>query len=554
MKKTTKALRKPVAILILMMSFVACDKDFYEIDSAVLGKDNANFVIDSLFPKIVSYNKKLDAVQINNLPANLLGYFNDPEFGATSASIVAQVSPTSFPTSTRPNVFGDNPVLDSVVLSIPYFSRIANQGSVGFAEYELDSIYGDQEAPIKLSVYQNNYFLRNINPDNLNASQSYFSNANTASTDNLALTNSSQINFDDFRGDLLSETTFKPDSTAVITVVAADTTRSVPAIRIKLDSTFWQNTLISKNGQPELSNANNFNNFFRGLYMKAEAVNANGSLMMLNLASADAKVTLHYTRDIIGGNTGRVQDTYTLNFSGNRLNAFINDFSRTLNNGNQSEGDDKLFLKGMEGSMAVVDLFPTPEDLDNFIDDFRIPNGNNTFLQEETTGDFILNKLINEAYLLVYEDETSTITPVDTTYHRFDRIYAYDIKNNIPTIDYLIDPSENSGQPFFSKVLHLGQRLKDNNGSYKYKIRLTEHLNNILQKDSTNTKIGLVLSSNVNIVRNSEILNSTDDITQVPSVSVITPRGTILHGSNSSATEKRMVLKLFTTEPEQVNP
>ena len=92
---------------------------------------------------------------------------------------------------------------------------------------------------------------------------------------------------------------------------------------------------------------------------------------------------------------------------------------------------------------------------------------------------------------------------------------------------------------------------KFNNNVSKYKIHLTEHLNNILLRDSTNTKIGLVLSSNVNQVNSSKILNSTDEVTTVPSVSILTPRGTILYGTNPSVpANRKMKLKVFFTEPK----
>src|SRR5690606_9071449 len=101
-----------------------------------------------------------------------------------------------------------------------------------------------------------------------------------------------------------------------------------------------------------LSNLSNFKNYFRGLYLKAEAVDNDGQMVLLNLANAN--ITIHYT---YGAEDSRLQSTYTLNFSGNILNTFINNFNEPLENGNATEGDATLYLKGTEGSMAVVDLF-----------------------------------------------------------------------------------------------------------------------------------------------------------------------------------------------------
>ena len=58
--------------------------------------------------------------------------------------------------------FGENAVLDSVILTIPYFSRGVETSDDDDITYELDSIYGD--SPIKISIYRNNFFLRSFDP------------------------------------------------------------------------------------------------------------------------------------------------------------------------------------------------------------------------------------------------------------------------------------------------------------------------------------------------------------------------------------------------------
>lgn len=547
MKKIIKALKTPTIAILLVTSFIACDKEFYVLESDVLGKDNANFNTKFDVLPIVSYNKKLDSIQINNLPSNLLGYFDDPEYGPTTASVITQIVPTSF----NPD-FGKNPVIDSVVLNIPYYSKaVSIDETTGNTQYSIsDSLYGNKDANIRLSVYENGYFLRDINPDNLGEPQNYFSHASHGTSDNFARTDNSLINFDDFAGNQIKDTVFSPSSNAIETWVISETdttkTLSVPAFRAKLDKPFWKTTILDKEGGAELSNSNNFKNYFRGLYFKAEAINNDGNMVLLNFGSADAKITIHYTKEDEDDATIKTQATYTFNFLGNRLNTFINNYNIALTNGNKTDGDDKLYLKGGEGSMAVVDLFPTPEALNDFIDDFRISIGDNEYLKEETTGDFILSRLINEAHLVIYEDEGINAGG-DSDFHKYDRIYAYDVKNNTPTIDYIIDPTDNAANPLNSKVLHLTQR---DTIEKSYKVRLTGLLNNILQRDSTNTKIGLVLSTNVNAITNVEILNSEDYVTGVPAATVISPRGTVLHGTNSSNSDKRMKLKLFFTEPK----
>ncbi len=543
MKKTLKALKFPSVFLLMLSTFIACDKDFSVIESDVLGIDNANFYIDSLVLPINAYNKKLDTVQINNLPSNLLGVFNDLEFGKTNASIITQITPASYSED-----FDINPIIDSVVINMPYFSTVTgtNAENTDAADYKIDSLYGNIDATFKLKIYQNNYYLRDYDPSDVDfGTQKYYSRTENLAdpTHNYTSNGNQEIDFDNHLGELLYENDEFKHSAGYIelwNVTETDTTitYNAPALRILFDSNntndadaiaFWQQTIVDKHDDAVLSNANNFKNYFRGLYFKTEAIGDDGSMALMNLFASDANITIYYTK---GEETDRTQDEYVLNFSGNVLNTYVNAFNVTLEDGDKDNGDETLYLKGLEGSMAVVDLFPTDEDLQDFKDQFRDSEGNQT-------------KFINEAHLVIYEDETKVINTEDAygdVYHKFDRIYAYDIKNNTTTLDYQIDPFEDN-DPIVSKIFSLSQRSTEG----KYKIRITEHLNNIIQNDSTNYKLGLVLSNNVNVTATSEVLNSTDDVTAIPSMSTITPRGTILHGSNAIDVDKRLELKVFFT-------
>ena len=112
----------------------------------------------------------VNPVQTNNLPSFLLGSYNHPQYGRSNSSFVGQMVPSEYN-----HDFGDNVVLDSVVLIIPYFSRGIDTSEEGDISYEIDSVYG--EDPIKISVYRNNFFFRTFDPfSNFDTSQSYYSN------------------------------------------------------------------------------------------------------------------------------------------------------------------------------------------------------------------------------------------------------------------------------------------------------------------------------------------------------------------------------------------
>ena len=537
--KKIKALKCSILFLLMVISFIACDKDFNVVESDVLGEENANFETDNVIIPIVAYNKKISSLQINNLASNFLGVFDDPAYGQTTSSIVTQVTPSSY----NPN-FGDNTVIDSIVVTIPYYSTITGTDDEGEQIYALDSLYGKPSNPIKLSIHQSNYFLRDFDPNtSVNDSQNYYSNESSAS--NSIFAGNTQVDLDNsIEATIYSDDNFVPSSDAIELWTQNEgddevtKTKSEPALRVVLQSpediAYWENTIINKEGTSVLSNTNNFHNYFRGLYIKAEPVNNTGSMILLNTGSTKSNVVIYYTKDSSIENE-RVQGSYVLNLTGNKLNPFINNYNLVTFpiNPNEVLGDEKLYLKGASGSMAVVDLFPN--GLEDFKNEFLDADGNPT-------------RLINEAHLVVYEDETVETGGVKN-YHRYDRVYAYDIKNNISTIDYLIDATENSQSPVSSKVISLSQR---DTITGQFKIRLTEHLNNILLRDSTNTKIGLVLSTNVNYTASSKLLDSSDDVTAVPAAALLTPRGTILYGSNENVAEnKRLALKIFYTEPNQ---
>ncbi|HMC00329.1 MAG TPA: DUF4270 domain-containing protein, partial [Flavobacteriaceae bacterium] len=491
-----------------------------------------NFVTSSAIFSATSYNKKLGPVQTNNLPSNLLGFHNDPVYGSTTANIVTQILPQSYSVD-----FGENALVDSVVLSIPYYSKVSadSPDDDGNTLYSInDSLYGD--SPIKLSVYRTDYFLRNYDPESeFDDPQYYYSDAN------------STIDFNSHVIDTLYENpSFTPSSDAIPQYVYNETTeeyeedeRLAPALRVKLDTIYWKEAIIDKQDDAELSNQNNFINYFRNVYFKAEPLSAEGNIIMLNLASTSANITIYYSNDSIITEGERDTGTYVMTFGGIRFNTLENNFNVTLEDGDSNLGDEKLYLKGGEGSMAIIDLFGNT-DLD----------GNNIPDQLEEFKSHKDDWLINEANLVFYEDE-AMYSP-DEDYHKYDRVYLYDAKNNSPILDYYIDPTANETQPFSSRIVHLGQRINDENDSpYRFKFRITEYINNILLNDSTNTKLGLVVSANVNTIQNSKIKGADDEIvTVVPSASILSPKGTILYGSNENTPEdKRVYLEIFYTEP-----
>ena len=534
-----------------LMLIQSCEKDFTSLESDVINSDNAiNFETKSIEYPIVTSSKSVDPVQSNNLPSFLLGYNNHTIYGESTSSFIGQMVPDQY----SPD-FGENTVLDSVILTIPYFSRGVETSEEEDITYEIDSVYGD--APIKISIYRNNFFLRSFDPyGEFDDTQKYYSNG--------SLSDIESISQGQLEGDLLFEVNdFVPDASQ-INLTELDTLdepfvsqKIAPALRFRLDNEsdeYWQNLIFANQDDPVLSNENNFKDFFRGLYIKVEGINSDGSMMLLNLASTNTNLTIHYTSDTpitSETDTGSVdeitsyQNDYVLNFSGVLLNVFDNNFSVDVTNSDDVNGDEAMYLKGGEGYIGIIDLFngTVEDEMGDQVDAF---DHFKSFFYDDVSDSPL--KLINEAYIEFYVDQSLNLE------NEPDRIYLYNYEQNMSLLDYFLDQSVSS-TTINAKINHLEplRRVDDEpeGQGIKYKIRITEHLNNIILRDSTNARLGLGIINDVAATSFFSILNdeSEEDL-ELASGTILSHKGTVLHGNQSQEEDKRPKIKIYYTEPE----
>ena len=539
-----------IKILVFLLLITSCEKDFVSFDSEVINSENAiNFSTNSIEYSLKNFSEKVNPVQTNNLPSFLLGSYNHPQFGNSISSFVGQIVPNEYN-----HDFGDNVVLDSVVLTMPYYSRGVETSEEGDITYEIDSVYGD--SPIKISVFRNNFFLRTFDPyGDFDSSQSYFSNA--------SLSVEEAIDSYQLEGELLFEIEDFTPSAEQINLTEIDTAgntfvsqRLAPALRFKLDNpndSFWENNFFENQNNPVLTNESNFKDFFRGLYIKIENVGQDGTMMLLNLASSNSKLTIHYTSDnttIGDSDTGSIdevetnQHEYIMNFSGNLFNLFDNENLIDVSLIDQTNGNENIYLDGGEGVITKLDLFSGTaiNEVGEEIGEFE--HFKNYFHDEISDQP---KRIINEAFIefFVNQNYNNEDEP--------DRIYIYNHDQNSALIDYFLDQSVSS-TTINAKINHLvpltRDSLSDNRG-VKYKVRITEHLNNLILRDSTNAKLGLAVISDIASVQNYGILDEdASDNKSLASGIILSPKGTILHGNLSSDIEKRPKIKIYYTEPE----
>ena len=509
----------PIALLLVLAFTTSCDSDFNTIGGKLIG---GQFDTIPLYKAgVTAYSNKIGPVQTNGLPSNLLGVYKEPVYGNQVANVLTQLS---LPTADLDPEFGTNPIVDSVVLTIPYYSTIVETGDDGNPIYKLDSIYGS--SPYKLTITRSNFFLNDFDPEaNFVTAQKYYSDQGPLFQSNLV-------------GDALyTDENFIPSEKEVEYKQfndqnELDTVRVSPRLRVNLTKEFFQQNILDKQGSTELTNNNNFKNFIRGIYFKAEPINENGNMLLLDfnsITNTDAGITIYYHSQVEDGDGTTLEPaSYKLNFGPNTVNTFSQDFPENIAaeiTGTSREiGAENLFLKGGEGAVSVIELF---ED--------------ETELAELRAN----NWLINEANLVFFVNQDN----VEGGSSEPERIYLYNLETNERLVDYLADPSLNDANPLASVGFHSGRLERNESGDgISYKIRITEHVKNVLNKDSTNVRLGLVVTQNINFLSNSALRSPVDGIDRVPRASVIAPKGTVLHGNLSPNLDKRLQFNIYYTE------
>ena len=514
------------AILAVVFAFVGCDDEFSTIGGEII-TNPSNVEIREV--EVNAYSQKVNSIQTNNLTNHILGVYNHPVYGESTASLVSQLS-----MSTENPDFGDNVELDSVVMTIPYFSSEIDGSTEDEVLYELDSLYGSET--FKLSIYETSYFLNDLDPElDFEQRQAYYSDQQNLLEQNIV-------------GEpIFVEENFKPSNASFTTyevdpVGENDTLVNTPALRVKLPLNYFQEKIIDKEGSTDLLNNSNFRNYLRNFFIKAEPNGSGGSQVMLDFStqSKPPRISIYYTRDSEnvpeGEDPERIRDSFLLFLSGNRFNTFEGEFpadiTQAISTQSAETGAENLYINAQEGSMAVIELFPEQAVLD----DIR---------NEEL--------LVNEADLVFYVNDALMGEGGEPR-----RLYLYDLTNNDIIGDYAIDLSFNPASPETSLTNFSEVVAEDETGKF-YKLRVTNHVSGIINDERDNVKLGLVIVPNINAVvgRDSQgrILGPlmsatrgmTDLIDRIPSVNSLTPTGTILHGNQSNDDDKRLKLKIYYT-------
>ena len=412
-----------------------------------------------------------------------------------------------------------------------------NQGAT---VYDIDSLIGNKDASFKIKVQELDYYLSTYDPsNNFETLLKYYSD------DDIIKNFSGKVLYD---GEVEINTEeiviFKEDDpdTEDIDESTQVKERLTPRLRIPIDIDFMQSKIIDMEGNADLLNQDNFNLYFKGLFLSAYDF-SEPLMLILNYSQASINIVYEYdyynkngTNDDTGDDTiDREEKTFKINLSGNQINIFDNEpYSSEIMDVISTNSDDlkRVYLKGGEGIMMELDLF-------------KDSSGNDILGEIKSNG-----WLINEANLTMYVDKETI--DLNGGIIEPSRLYLYDIESKAPVVDYFIDQSQGQ-KPKDQKAVHGGMiEVDEDKNGIKYKIRISEHVKNIIRNDSLNKKLGLVVTSDITNAVNTDLRN-TNELDFIPVSTVINPLGTILYGPNPEPnnTDKRFRLELFYTEINQ---
>ena len=589
-----------VSVLVLFF-FLSCSQDFYSIGDGLVS--DLTLETDLTTIPAFTFQESIDQVQSNAQTHAQLGLINHPVFGKAEASIITQINIAPDPVfgnlrqpfeeeegSTDANLIPENETVKKVYLEIPFFSNTNDSDNDGVIDsldadpndpdsnsdgdeltdivefqsglnplssdsdgdgildhnddendsyqpqnrvYQIDSIYGDRNASFNLQVHELTYYLNNLDSStNFESSQIYYSNRDYFDEGYVGSTLFSEtisLDFDEIRFNYSED---DPDTTEIDETTQVET-RLSPRLRIPLEPNFFQKKLLDLEGSDVLSDTEAYNKVMRGFIIRAD--NFSDDLYML-LDIQNGEIKIQYEFDDYNTQTTlieKVEREVTLSLGGNQINslknsAFESAIEQRIISSKNNEPIDKLYIQSSR-LHGKIRLF-SDENLDN-----------NSLLENLRTKSW----LINEASLIFYIDPEFTSSESLTA----QRLYLFNHESGTPIVDYIVDGSisnsgTNSSKEIFGGILE----LDDNNKPYRYKFNLTNHVSNIIRKDSTNYDLGLVVTANI---ENPFAIKAQKDLGletfNYPIAATLNPLGTVLVGShpNSNLDDKKVKLELI---------
>jgi hypothetical protein len=551
-----------------VIAICSCNKKFNDVGTELL--PNNKFGANKIIYPVKASHDLVNVIQTNNGSALQLGEINDLLFGGTSAAIISQIDLNSFSPvfgelSAEREIdssFNELETITDVWLEIPFFTNQKDSDGDGLIDiydiddndydsdsdgdgvsdidernngtdplnadtdndgthdgedtdtvnpnpdaklYAIDSLFGDRNASFDVEVNKLNYFLRQLDPfNNFETYQAYYSDFLISNHKQSKLANEKiSLNFSEIIRDSIDNIP--------------------PRFRVALDKNLFQDLVIDKEGNIELSSNVYWRDYFRSISVEVSNF-SNPLLMLLDTNKMIIRLEYSYKKEITGSDPTEIEDVaseFLLNASGtikfNTLNQTIAP-SSDLNSIIADEEPSQIALSGGLASTANITFF---EDIE---------------LLEE-----IKNKpwVINEANLTFHVDQQA-VENYGLSLPK--RLYVYNSNTQTPIIDFSLDATSTSS---LNKLIYGGFLTEEEGDSTKYyKVRLTDHIRNIISNDSINVPLRVAITNDIpNQAQLTMATASGGNIKKVPAGTVVTPKSAVFVGP-SPAKQDNMDLKL----------
>ncbi len=363
-----------------------------------------------------------DSVSTDEAAFSLLGSMNDPVFGITSIDLALQLRLSSFPD------FGTDPVVDSIKFYFYY-----------------NSVYGDTATTQRLKFYE---LTSSIDPD-----ARYYDNVDLAQ---LASTTP------------LAEYNFKPK--VALDSIYKDTLYQL--VEVHLDHSLAQK-LINADSLDMINNEV-FLEYFKGLYIQSEQVDAGGAIVSLDLLPTSSfegsGLVLYYRNDTV-----KKSKTYFVTSFSARVNSFKHDYTQTAfyPNMNQETVTDTLIYVQSTGGLQSKIFIP---GLESWKDSSNIAvNKAELIFQVDTTASEFRKYPLPSQLLLTYISKTGQETlPRDHSFY----------------------------QPYYGGYLY---------NDFTYRFNITQHFQSIIDGENDNNGFYLTPYFKNNQIRRAVLKGSNSD-------------------------------------------
>ena len=502
--KVVNALKYLGLFSIVFFTIISCEKEIESIGVNLV--NNNNFSTDKQVTDVTTANINITKVPASGIAQYLLGVYSDNEFGTLKASIVSQLA---LPTTGTAYNYGTNYGIDSVLMIIPYQStKSAEKYTDGKPKFSIDSVFGDANVEFKLGIYELKTFLNTLDPVDPSKPAIYYSDKEFQKGDTPFYSGNFKVNPNDTVAYIKR---YMPNGVTSYKIDTIKATDKSPSIKIPLNKNLIKQIFVDNAAGAEFQSLDNFQRYFRGFYIEAEAITSNKS-HLVSLSMANARMVIYYSKDEdegatvdlngnkINGELGvRTKHNFEFAFGSIKSNVLKRDVAP------HQSGENKLYVQGAAGSMATIDLFK---------------NENLSDLQQN-------NWLINDASLIFYvdQDAASNIVP--------EQLFIYNYDENKQITDIMTEGLVAVG----------GLLEKDDNGKpYRYVFKITDYISKLL---TSNEPLDLV-KIGLKVYNPSDTPSAIDDV-KIRDYSW-TPKGVVLFGQDPVFGDKRVKLEISYTK------